>query len=722
MIHIPPKTTLLSFCLGLALTQVTHANQNEANLSYLINLSLDELLQVQIITVATGSEQTSAQAPAVISVITAEEIKNIGADNLGDVLQTIPGFHVRRSGVFYQDTYSIRGVSSTFNPEVLMMIDGIPVNSLTIGGSRRPFWDAPLLHDISRIEIVRGPGSAMYGADAYSGVINIITKTAKGIEGTEIGIRGGAFNSGEGWLLHGGKANGFDYSMSLQYLTTDGPEVISGRDRQTLYDEWLGTNASVATQPFNLNRDAFDGRLHIGKGNWRFSTSYMGRYDVGRGNSSDPTGTIDDKRFEASLTWHNPKLTEHWDVQAQVSFQNMREWPNNYLLSAPPGSARPGPNGSLIYYPEGIIFSIGFAERHARSEFSAFYTGLENHKIRIGAGSHHVNAHDMISVTNIGLNPFTGTMLSPLEPPIDVAGTPRGITPTGKRDDYHVYIQDMWAFAPKWELTAGLRYDHYSDFGSTINPRLALVNSFSEALTTKFLYGRAFRAPSINEMAAAGNIDIGGSLNVRPEKIDTWEIAAEWQARDTLRLSGNLFYYQATDKIEFAPLAGRTDVITVAQNIGKQNGQGFELEMRWQATKKFSLLANYAYVETQNEITGSPFGNDPEQQAYLRADWNFAKDWNVFPQLTWVGERERRTSDPRPTLDGYTQVDLTLRYGKIKQSGDWNISAGIRNVLDKEMHDPLGYDMINLGGQNVATGKDQPLSGRSWFVALNYKF
>ncbi len=715
-------TSLLLFAPLYAAEQTVADEQ--AVLAQLLELSLTELMEVEVTTIATGSAQTTAQAPAVTSVISAEDIQKMGAANLGDVLRSVPGFHVRRSGVFYQDTYAIRGISSGFNPEVLLLIDGIPVNSLTIGGSRRPFWDAPLLRDIARIEVVRGPGSALYGADAYSGVVNIISKTTKDIKGTEGGVRGGSFSSGEAWLLHGGEINGFDVSFSLQTLRTSGHEEIIERDKQTVYDELTGTHASIAPGDMNLNRRALDTRLQVGKGNWLLRTAFQGRYDVGRGVSTDPSGLIQDQRFDANLTWHNPKLTEHWDVQAQVSYQTIREWPQNDLLSYPPGAARKNPDGSLTVYPNGMIFSIGLAEHHSRLETSAFYTGIKNHKIRIGAGFHYVDAHDMATSTNIGPDPRfppgSGKLLDPTAPPLNLAGTWRGtITPTATRHDQHIYIQDIWAFAPGWELTAGLRYDDYSDFGATTNPRLALVKQVSEALTAKFLYGKAFRAPSINELYVGNNDNIKGSINLQPESIDTFELAAEWQVTEKLRLAGNVFYYQAQDKILFAPLASNPSINSVAQNLGEQNGKGFELELRWKINKYFNMLASYSYVDTQNELTGSPLGNDPSQQAYLRGDWRIAPKWHVYPQLTWVGERERVTNDTRPALSGYTELDLITRYGNTEKSGGWSLSAGVRNLLDEDLRDPAPYETTE-GKINVPG--DHPLPGRNWFVEMNYRF
>src|SRR5690349_9548311 len=156
------------------------------------------------VSIATGSQQTLRRAPAVASVITAEDIAAMGAIDLDEVLETVPGMHVDRNPIAYAPLYTIRGVYSPNNPQVLMLLNGVPTTTLVTGGKGN-VWGGFPLENVARIEVIRGPGSALYGADAYAGVINIITKTAAQQPGTQLGIRAGSFGTWDGWLLHGGK-------------------------------------------------------------------------------------------------------------------------------------------------------------------------------------------------------------------------------------------------------------------------------------------------------------------------------------------------------------------------------------------------------------------------------------------------------------------------------------------------------------------------------------
>ena len=134
----------------------------------------------EFISIATGRTQPIARAPSVASVITSDDIKAIGATDLDQVLETVPGLHVSNAGAGLNPIYIIRGIQSQFNPQVLMLINGIPITNSYVG-NRSQVWGGMPINNIARIEVVRGPGSALYGADAFAGVINIITKESADI-------------------------------------------------------------------------------------------------------------------------------------------------------------------------------------------------------------------------------------------------------------------------------------------------------------------------------------------------------------------------------------------------------------------------------------------------------------------------------------------------------------------------------------------------------------
>ena len=677
----------------------------------------------EMISIATGSHRPIAKAPAVATVITAKDIKAMGATDLDEVLGTVPGLHVARNFFGYNPIYTFRGIYSDFNAQVLVLINSIPITNLFFG-NRSLVWGGMPVEAIARIEVIRGSGSALYGADAFAGVINIITKTKQDIEGTEVGVRAGSFNTYDGWALHGGTWGGFDVAAILEYHDTDGPGEVIDADAQTAFDRIFGTSASLAPGSVNLQRENFDARLDIARGDWRLRAGLQRRRDWGNGagvaQTLDPNNRFASDRWNVDLTYHNSEFAEDWDVTAQLSyFDTSQELEQDQVLF-PPGTRLPiGSDGNinlvnplgLVSFPEGFIGNPEVFERHARFNMSAFYKGFERHILHAGAGFNYGNLYKTRETKNFGPGVINGTV-SPIGGALtDVSDTPFVFLRERDRKNYYLFLQDEWRFANDWELTAGVRYDYYSDFGDTINPRFALVWQTRYELTTKLLYGRAFRAPSFAELGNINNPVVLGNPNLDPETIQTLELAFDYRPVDRLRLGLNLFGYQWDDIIRF--VFDPETTTRTAQNTGEQIGYGLELEADWQPTRSFRLLGNYSYQRSIDEATDEDAGNAPHHQVYLRADWEFLLNWHFNPQLNWIIDRDRVAGDNRPDIDDYSLVDLTVRRKNIKDH--WEIAFAVRNLFDSDAREPSP-------AMPVLIPDDLPLAGRSFFGEIRFRF
>src|SRR5664280_1290785 len=191
------------------------------------------------VTIATGTPKPVFQSAAVTSVITAEQIKSMGATELHEVLETVPGVHATLQPVTYDYSYSIRGIRNAQNSQVLILLNGTrittPFQGTLMSGTELP------IEAIQRVEVIRGPGSALYGADAFAGVINIITKNAKDIDGKVLGVRAGDHGTQSGWGQFGAQLAGWDVATSLQYQHSDGDGGrIVHADAQTVLDSAIG--------------------------------------------------------------------------------------------------------------------------------------------------------------------------------------------------------------------------------------------------------------------------------------------------------------------------------------------------------------------------------------------------------------------------------------------------------------------------------------------------
>lgn len=170
----------------------------------------------------------------------------------------------------------------------------------------------------------------------------------------------------------------------------------------------------------------------------------------------------------------------------------------------------------------------------------------------------------------------------------------------------------------------------------------------------------------------------------------------------------NIFRYEMTDIIRFVPGAGLLSG-QVAQNVGEQTGDGLEWEMKWSLTDRFRLYMNYAYQDSEDKTTNTEVAYVPAWQFYLRADWEFGNQMTLYPQINYVADRERAFNDPRPPIDDYLSVDMTLRY---EPSGkDFELAFIIKNLLDEDIKEPsLAPGLIS---------DDLPRTGR--WASLEYR-
>jgi len=293
---------------------------------------------------------------------------------------------------------------------------------------------------------------------------------------------------------------------------------------------------------------------------------------------------------------------------------------------------------------------------------------------------------DMYQVRTIRNYHFVGTAIVLDDPPVatDHTSTDPHIRPHRRLVSY-LYAQDEWRFIRDWTLTAGMRHDRYSDFGGTTNPRLALAWEAAYDLTARLLYGRAFRAPSFNDLYGINPVN-NSNANLRPETIATTEAALSWQARKDLQLNLSLFRYDARDLIRL--------LSNTYSNIGSVHGSGLEVEASWDTGSGLRLTGNYSHQRSIDNSTGRDAGYAPRHHLYLRADSRVTGDWLGGAQLNWVADRKRAAGDARPDVADYRTVDLTLR--TTRRDSPWQFVASIRNLFNSQVLEPSLPPAANL--------------------------
>lgn len=682
----------LSF-LGLFQALPAHADVGPG-MEQLLAMSLEDLMKTKV-RISTNTEQTLPKAPSVVSVITADDIKATGATNLTEILQSVPGVYVRANLFGFRPQVTFRGAGST---QTLLMLNGEPVRDLV--WSSGIFWKGLPTEMIDRVEIIRGPGSALFGSEASAGVINVITKTAGRIAQSEAGARAGAFGSQSGWVQHGTDWNGIDIGFTAEMSHTNGHDPVIQRDGQTVKDAATGTRVSYAPGNAHFGYNTQDVHFSAAKDNWKLLADFLRHDHVETGLTGgaviDPLTRGSDSQANVALLYSNEAFAKDWGMNAELRFHHLDYDSGNGFQENPPYYKDTAGGGA---YPAGLLNQQRSGERGFGGEVSGLYRGFREHAIRLGGGFRSDRIYLADQRVNFGKN-ANGATIPPGSPLVDISNSPYSFAPLKGRGIHYFFMQDVWAISRDWELTLGARYDHYSDFGGTLNPRLALVWQTTDRLVTKLMHGRAFRAPSFLELYSY-TAATRPNPNLKPERSRTWDLAFSFLATRDLTLGLDFYQFEQSNLIV-------QDAAGMYQNANSTTAHGVELEAQWQATKTLRISANRS---VRNETVSFNPNYVPKQKNYLRADWAFMPNWNWDVQASWIGMHSPppATNPQRAAIGAYTLVDSTIRYQPRKE---WELAASIRNLFD--------VDVREFSSKNLPD--NLPLPRRSVYAEVRYKF
>lgn len=678
--------------MGALLSGQAAASASQQKLDKFLAMSIEQLMDTKV-AISTSSMRPLSKAPAVVSVITQRDIEVTGATNLVDVLEGVPGIHVRYSQFAMRPLVQFRGASAG---QTLLMINGNSVRDLMWGFGI--FWKGIPASSIDRIEIIRGPGSALFGADASAGVINVITKTAATVETSEVGARVGSFDTRTAWVQHGATHEGVRLGLTAEFSTTDGHEPFILEDAQAAGDP------SYAPGEAETGWDNVDLRMSLAWEDWKILYGFAKHTDLEIGLTGfgvlDPQTQASDHRHNLDFLYQNGEYADNWGIDLKFSFQQLAYSSGNGFFENPPGSFAGA-------YPGGVVNRMHASERSAMAEVSGVFSGITDHTLRIGTGYRWQDLYHVEHLINKGTGP-TGTPLPLGSPLVDVSDTPYAFAPEKTRHIVFAYLQDVWSIREDVDLTAGVRFDHYSDFGNTVNPRLALVWEASDKLTTKLMYGQAFQAPSFQQLFAETSFSLPNP-SLKPETSQTIELQLGYALSSRIQLGMNIFHYEQEDVIRAVTpiVVGGGVTKRRYENVGEHAISGIEFEAWWQATPGLRLSGNYTYRDPEDNDYRA--FDEPKQEAYLRADWSFQPGWSLNLQSNWIGKRYRPDSDSRPDLDSHAITDVTLRYSGFE---NWELAASVRNLFDADAREYTSSRVPN----------DLPLPGRNGYLELRYQF
>ncbi|SJZ91432.1 iron complex outermembrane recepter protein [Trichlorobacter thiogenes] len=694
-------------CLGTGVVaQGADAPQAQPDTVVALNEQTDgkELLmffEEQDLVTATKRPTSLRKAPAIATVITADEIRNMGARNLLDVLKMVPGFGISITE-FGASMIEVRGVRTQLSEKILVMIDGHSLNKNFTGSALYNVAGMLPMENIRQVEVVRGPGSALYGNSAFVATINIITRNAEEIEGLEIKAGGGDSDSFKGNLV-GGKAIGdkLTVSGSLDHYQTHGQKLAVAADSLT------GTPFSQAPGATNQNFKQTDAFLKVGYGDLSFRSHYMSKHQnfyIGLASAlTDDTNKEQLENYWSELAY-NLHFTDTLALNVKLSYDyyeqdpNVKLYPNGYVLTIP--TVPP----TVFTYPNGMIGKPLVKNRTIGGELQVDWDAFAGNHLIAGISFEEMRQYDVQQLANF--NPLTFASLSSVQ---EVANWNKDAT----RQIFAAYLQDEWQLLEQVNLTAGLRYDHYSDFGDTLNPRIGLVWNVLESVDLKLLYGQAFRAPNFQELYNINNPVVVGNPHLKPEKIQTYEAGVAWRLNRYFATNLNYFFSTINDQIGWVPstVAGQP---AVNANIGKTETQGVELGFNGAVGTDLYWKLNYTYQDPRDISNDRRLPYVPSHRASGSVNYALTRYLNLHTDLLWTGPRPRDTGDTRSEMPAYTTVDLSATLKNFYKTLE--IQATVRNLFDQRYSDP------DTSGAAAKVPGDYPREGISGFVTASYKF
>jgi outer membrane receptor protein involved in Fe transport len=612
----------------------------------IVEMDLAELSKVPIFLSANQKATCTKHAAGIVTVITGEEIRNMGARDLIDVLQLVPGFSF---GVDVSNVVGlgIRGIQA-HEGKVAIFVDGINLNDHRFGTTQ--FGNHFPLEQIDRIEIIRGPGSIIHGNFAEMGVINIISKNAAQIDGVKVSGQYGRFERGEARksteLVTGKKWEDLEVTLSGKYGQAHRSDHIYHDALGQSFD--MADNNELDSRMFNLGITYKDISLRM------LADDYSVNSRDGFANTISAPDRYLTNRFTtyaANLGYqHEFNESVKLDLSANFAHQNPWERTRHYVDERQP-----------------VLREQVFVDSY---KFNAKTTFASNEGNYVAIGNSF--AFDKFDVRFGGLEEALPTF-----------------------SDYTAYGEASYTF-PWVTVLGGLRFDAYSLYGTNLAPRFALIKNFKR-FHFKALYSEAFRIPTGGNYQKNEEYNLHQPLmeqisQVTPEKTHTTEIELGYKLNDRLNLSINLFDIKSQNIILYQIDQNLDDFYI---NADAQNTRGVEAGLRYNADDWGYLGANYSYYQatfnTANRYKilnsqGRQIHNDlnvgfPTHKVTLNAHINVTPSFSVNNTLIFLSDRY-----------GYSGDRLQLH----ASSWVYNVFFGYRNLLTKGFDIGLGvYDLFN---------------------------
>ncbi len=655
---------LLFFCFSVNAENAEVEPYQLAQVDTLLQLSLEELLEVEVV-VASKSAETTALAPSSVTVFTRHEIQNMGVTTLGELLDFVPGFQSFRLALNGDSQgFQVRGnpMLPVFTRDVLILLDGRRLNGSHSGGA--VLYNAYFnLDNVKQVEVIRGPGSALYGSNAFLGVVNIITLD----DHNAVTLRAGNDASKEILFHLSENKDDWHFSTFARAYADNGAHFTGLRDR------------TGRTGAANDTRQAADANFKLTKGNFTtqlrhthrriqdfLDSEYIGANDINRSENE-----------QTSLAFHyDYPVNEDFDLQFSGGYTRSRL----YFLSDA-GVQSNGIANLFGLYLENDASNIDIAANWRFSSNSRWQAGL-TYENTGNTDNALIDNHTLDNRLRYlrGADSFTNNQ---------------------DRDVIGLYLQHQRHLRDNLNLVLGLRYDRYSDFGNTLNPRGALIYTTAWQDQIKLMYGQAFRAPNLADLTL--NVSNSkGNPNLKPEQIATFELAYVHNANYGQGII-TLFNNHIRDVITIEPDATGQ---FFARNEGELKRSGLELEMQFEPFADWLVRTTYTHIFNADER------HAPQNFASLIVNHQWG-NWNLNLNGTYQDKIHTLVQPQNTWL-----INASMRY---QWTPKMTLQATMQNITDKIYYDPAEFTTLT-DGQLHGMELGIPNRGRTLWLGIEMRW
>lgn len=626
----------------------------------------------QVVISAVRYRQRVGEAPASVTIVTAREIEQYGWRTLADLFRAMRGFYVSDDRNY--SYLGVRGFSrpGDFNIRILGLLNGHTLNddiyqAFLLG--RESGIDLDL---VDRIEIVRGPGSALYGTSAFFAVVNIVTKGGGDLQGLRTSVEAGSFNTNKGILTYGRQyENGLDLLLHASYTRSSGQTLFFPEydDGVPAHNSGLAENSDGESvyslfgklhyKDFHLQGILFDRSKEVP------TASYSSIFNDGREETFDG-------RYFIELEY-TPQLTQNLGLLIRA-YDDWYRYKADYPYDYPPLTLNKDDTPGRWYGGELRIDWKVFEQNRLMAGVEA-----QNHRVLL---------------KNYDVDPFFSY-----------------VNDRERFQVYSLYLQDEMRLLSHLALTAGVRHDTYRDYiaqdKQRTTPRAALVYEPLAGSIIKLLYGQAFRVPNSYELFYCG-VNFACNPDLKSETINTYEGVFEQAMGSHLKGSVSVYRYDIKNLINLTDLGG--DLIGF-ENLERVRGIGTEMELRAQWASGVENYMNYTYQVTKNRETREELSNSPNHMAKAGLVLPLTSEGaSLGIEGQYVGNR--KTVQPGEVVDAYfiTNLNLTFR----NRHKNLEIQSSLYNLFDAGFEDPASEEHAPI--------LRIPQNGRNFDVKITYHF